>query len=185
VDSTPSTIVLLSELEAKRLAKALQEDFTLAGDAIQRIRTNLLALEEGEGWRALGYASMRECMAQEFGGRENWLYKQLKAAKIELILSLPAGALPETHARAYGRVAKDPAAVQAVHASAVQQAAPLAPTAADVRQAAAVWHDRSVPKGSQGRKGVGAQGKFADVAANPTRKSSERACPTCGRPYDR
>lgn len=68
---------------------------------IENIRRNLIELYEREGWKALGYASWRECVIREFGQSEAYLYRQLAAARIEANLSPTGeiGKLPERQVR--------------------------------------------------------------------------------------
>jgi site-specific DNA-methyltransferase (adenine-specific) len=67
-------------------------------------RRLLLDLYEREGWRALGYASWRECVVAEFHQSQAYLYYQLDAARIERQISTivetgDAPQLPEFHLR--------------------------------------------------------------------------------------
>ena len=71
---------------------------------LKNTRTLLFDLYEREGWRALGYASWRECVTAEFKQHQSYLYRQLEAAKAERnILSVVDHALmseiPESHLR--------------------------------------------------------------------------------------
>lgn len=50
---------------------------------INNIRALLLDFHDREGWKALGYASWRECVTAEFGQSKTHLYRQLEAARIE------------------------------------------------------------------------------------------------------
>ncbi len=64
-------------------------------------RTLLLALYEGEGWRALGYDSWRACVTAEFSQSQATLYRQLTAAQVERNVShtdKSAARLPLLHA---------------------------------------------------------------------------------------
>jgi hypothetical protein len=67
--------MVISEARAMQLCKRIRQNMTDA-------RNDLLELHEGEGWRALGYASWRECVTTEFGQHEVTLYRQLKAAEV-------------------------------------------------------------------------------------------------------
>jgi modification methylase len=69
-------------------------------------RQLLLDLYEREGWRALGYASWRECVTVEFQQSQAHLYRQLEAAQLQRELAAqisPAGeilpSLAERHLR--------------------------------------------------------------------------------------
>lgn len=64
-------------------------------------RARLLELYERRGWAALGYASWRECASTEFDQSENYLYRELEAAKVESRI-LPMGkigTIPERQLR--------------------------------------------------------------------------------------
>lgn len=67
--------MMIGEGRAMQLCKRIRQNMTDA-------RNDLLELYDGEGWRALGYASWRECVANEFGQHEVTLYRQLKAAEV-------------------------------------------------------------------------------------------------------
>lgn len=69
------------------------------------VRRLLLAMDERKGWKALGYDSMHKCLQCEFQDAQvsvNYLYRELKAAKIEKVL-LPigksVGSIPESQLR--------------------------------------------------------------------------------------
>lgn len=66
----------MTVFEARECVKKINEN-------IQNTRVLLLELYEREGWRALGYTSWRSCVVAEFKDKENYLYKQLAAAKTE------------------------------------------------------------------------------------------------------
>lgn len=53
----------------------------------QKIRALLLDLDERKGWKALGYKSLRQCMMAEFGKSQSQLYRELKAGKVQKIIS--------------------------------------------------------------------------------------------------
>lgn len=63
------------------------------------IRRDLWRLEQAEGWRALGYDSLRACMVAEFGQGQAGLYRELQVARIEVRVSsaLEIGAIPARH----------------------------------------------------------------------------------------
>lgn len=76
---------------------------------LESARALLLRLYEGEGWTALGYNSWRQCVLEEFGTSESQLYRELSAARIEAMASLPIGSVPESHVRAVREIYKDEA----------------------------------------------------------------------------
>lgn len=67
--------MMIGEARAMQLCKRIRQNMTDA-------RNDLLELYEGEGWRALGYASWRECVTAEFGEHRSTLYRQLEAAQV-------------------------------------------------------------------------------------------------------
>ncbi len=78
-------------------------------DSMDDARAALLDLYEREGWRALGYASWRECVTAEFQQSQSYLYRELTAARIEREFS-PKGEmtpLPERHARELAPLSAD------------------------------------------------------------------------------
>lgn len=70
-------------------------------DHLRKARAQILELYEREGWKALGYASWRECVTAEFEQSQSQLYRQLAAAFVERVISPNGeiGTLPESHAR--------------------------------------------------------------------------------------
>jgi hypothetical protein len=97
---TTSIQRLLTKSEAQRLVTEIN-----CGAA--DVRAKLLLLHDGEGWRALGYKTWKECVEGEFVFGRQYAYRQLAAAQIEQRLS-PIGdtgnhgsqlILPESHAR--------------------------------------------------------------------------------------
>lgn len=83
----------LSEQEARCLVEEIKSHLDSA-------RVLLLRLYEGTGWLVLGYDSWRQCVLSEFGRSESQLYRELSAARIEAMTSLPIGSFPESHVRA-------------------------------------------------------------------------------------
>lgn len=67
---------MMTEEEARKRVVAIN-----AG--MNNIRMLLLDFHDREGWKALGYASWRECVTAEFGQSKTHLYRQLEAARIE------------------------------------------------------------------------------------------------------
>jgi len=68
---------------------------------MNNIRSLVLNLYEGEGWKALGYKSWRECVMVEFKTGQSHIYRMLDAAKTERNIS-PMGEnqeIPERHLR--------------------------------------------------------------------------------------
>lgn len=69
---------------------------------LEGARKWLLALYEGRGWQALGYASWRACAAAEFGQSQAYLYRLLKAAEVERDVSPVGEIVPERALRPLG-----------------------------------------------------------------------------------
>jgi hypothetical protein len=84
--------VLMSRAEAQRCVDRIKSHLDSA-------REELLRLYDGEGWRALGYASWRACVTAEFGQSQTELYRQLQAARIERVVSPNGkpGEIPASH----------------------------------------------------------------------------------------
>lgn len=74
------------------------------------IRSLILDLYEREGWSALGYQSWRECVTAEFKQGENYLYKQLEAARAErnIICTNVQNQIPEGQLRPLTKLNNDP-----------------------------------------------------------------------------
>jgi hypothetical protein len=67
---------------------------------LDNIRKELVDLHEREGWRALGHASLRECLQREFSNSTAYLYRQLNSGLLENRLSLgEVGSHKESHLR--------------------------------------------------------------------------------------
>jgi phage N-6-adenine-methyltransferase len=94
------TTKLLNWQEAQELVEQINEHFNSA-------RALILELYEGEGWKALGYASWRECVSDEFEQSQAHLYRQLTAAKIEREISPigEIGQIPESQLRPLTKLA--------------------------------------------------------------------------------
>ena len=73
-----TTTVLMTKDEARECVNAI---IRCLNDA----RELVLDLYEREGWRALGYASWRECVTAEFPQySQSYLYRQLEAGSCSL-----------------------------------------------------------------------------------------------------
>src|SRR5262245_26130997 len=75
-DTVFTPIVLMTTDEARTIVNRIKA-------RLDEARRDLLDLYEREGWRALGYATWRDCAAAEFGQSTATLYRQLEAAEIE------------------------------------------------------------------------------------------------------
>ncbi|TVQ41946.1 MAG: hypothetical protein EA365_16270 [Gloeocapsa sp. DLM2.Bin57] len=78
---------LMTMQEAKRCIHEIKRH-------AQKIRELLLDLDERKGWEALGYKSLRQCIVAEFGKSQSQLYRELKAGKVQKIIS-PMGEISE------------------------------------------------------------------------------------------
>jgi hypothetical protein len=99
----------MSEAEARECINRLRRALTDA-------RTYALALQEREGWRALGYSSLKECFINELGSSWQHGYRLIAAAEVDANLSeySPTGEsfqIPTQHTR---QLAKLPAPKQIV-----------------------------------------------------------------------
>lgn len=75
------------------------------------IRSALLRMEEGRGWKALGFSNWRDWAAAEFDEKKTWAYQTLTAGRIEREISANAengyvaiGTIPESHLRPLARL---------------------------------------------------------------------------------
>ena len=88
-------------------AMTLEEARTCITEINKNLRNTrglLLDLYEREGWKALGYASWRDCVTTEFKQHQSYLYRQLEAAKTEknilpILHNSPIDEIPESHLR--------------------------------------------------------------------------------------
>lgn len=76
-------VPMMTEAEARACVAAINGHMNSA-------RALLLDLYDRRGWKALGYASWRECAVAEFEQGQSQLYRELQAAQIERHIS-PAG----------------------------------------------------------------------------------------------
>ena len=70
-----SLIILMTANEARAIVETIK-------DSVDRVGKLLLDLYNREGWRALGYASWRECAKAEFAGCERRFYQLLNAEQV-------------------------------------------------------------------------------------------------------
>lgn len=76
IDVEPINITPMSAEEARVAVEEIKGN-------LESLRRKLLELERREGWKALGYASWRECAVAEFGHSVGYVYKLLTAAQVE------------------------------------------------------------------------------------------------------
>lgn len=106
---TQAIAIQMSREEAQVLVKEIRADVHSLGEKILR-------LKDGRGWKALGYASWRECVAAEFKQSQSQLYRLLHAVEVNQALqsadsSLPQ--LPERHVRELNKLASTQDKVEA------------------------------------------------------------------------
>lgn len=138
-------------------------------------RLSVLDLHERRGWRALGYANWRECVAAEFGQSQSYLYRLLTAAQVERDLFSPAGEtadpkkppIPEGVLRPLGKIT-GAGQRQEVWKAAEAVAAPARPTGPLVARIAGL--------AGRAERGLSAD-KLADIVRQEeeARKARERA----------
>jgi len=92
-----AVVVMMTPQEAEEVCGRIDRNMVEA-------RNLLLELHDREGWKALGFASWRECVVARFAQHQSYLYRQLQAGQLEQELDLPIGTLPESHARALVKV---------------------------------------------------------------------------------
>ncbi len=138
----PAAAPSLTQDEARELVTKINR-------GVKEIRALLIQLDEGQGYIALGYNSMRDCALGEFQQHPSYVFRQLEAAKVDRRLS-PNGdtQLPETHARELSAVPADRQAE--VYAEARRRAGDKPLTADAIRETAAAlgvgrekWGDRA------------------------------------------
>lgn len=72
---SPVELLSISREHAVAICDKIRDNMTAA-------RNLLVELYDGQGWKALGYMSWRECVATEFGQHQRMLYRELEAAKV-------------------------------------------------------------------------------------------------------
>lgn len=90
----------LDKAEARKLADAIKVNVSLGWNAIRQARQDVLRLEAGRGWEALGYTSWADCVQKEFGWSRRSSYDVIKAAKVEAKLlceNRNCGEIPTSH----------------------------------------------------------------------------------------
>lgn len=119
---------LMSEPEARSCVQVINV-------GIANIRRQVLDLHDREGWRALGYASWRQCVAAEFEQSQAHLYRVLNAGLLEAKVSPigEIGSIPEGQLRELAPLRDDPEMMREVWQQ-VQQEHGENVTAAKVRE---------------------------------------------------
>jgi hypothetical protein len=93
--SSARATVLMTAEEARACCDKITMHLVVA-------RNLIMDLYAREGWRALGYASWRECVTTEFGRHQSTLYRQLQAAQVEqnLFATCETETIPDSVLRA-------------------------------------------------------------------------------------
>lgn len=99
----------LTAPEAEALVFAIKGESELYRKTAAEIRRMVTILYKGEGWKALGYKSWRQCVISEFDeSSQAELYRALTAGKVEAELIEggldPNTVLPEGHLLALGKL---------------------------------------------------------------------------------
>jgi len=136
---------LMSITEAREITERIRRGATL-------LRDLLLQVYEREGWRALGYASMREYMLKEFPElSDGSLYRELQAGRTEKNV-LPMGSTPinERVLRpiANNEYIEQPEAQREIWQDAVAKSNGRKPTARAVQTAKENYEQRAKIKGT-------------------------------------
>jgi hypothetical protein len=130
----------MSEREARACVTRIRS-------GIEGVRKAVLELHEGEGWRALGHGSWRECVVKEFPNSERHLYRQLEAAQVERRLTHGSKEPVELNERQARELAKLPAEKQPeAWARAVESAPDGKVTAKHVAEVVEELKPRKQPK---------------------------------------
>ena len=106
---------------------------------INSIGQKLLQLYEGDGWKALGYSSWRECGQVEFGFKQSHVYRLLDAAEVERNISPNGGNLQIAERQARPLVSLPPDAQREVWQVAVETAPGGKVTAAHVQATVEIY----------------------------------------------
>lgn len=118
---------------------------------LNNIRQLVFDLHDREGWSALGYASLKECVRKEFKQAERYIYYQYRAAEIEMNVSdctmVQLGAIPERQLRPLAKI-KNPEQRREAWHKAVATAPDGKVTAAHVNKVVremTVGQEKSIP----------------------------------------
>ncbi len=121
--------IVISKMTFKEARQCADEIKT----GINSIGQKLLQLYEGDGWKALGYSSWRECGQVEFGFKQSHIYRLLDAAEVERNISPNGEKLQIAESQARPLVSLPPEAQREVWQAAVETAPGGRVTAAHVQ----------------------------------------------------
>ena len=124
-----STTVLMSVEEATDCLAFIRDTVTDINRAITQGRSQLLTFDEGEGWRVLGYDSLRACLSTELGVGQSQAYRLLTAAKVERRISEVSPGGKNASTKVLNVVAQLPEDIQAKVFVAAEKAGPVTPQA--------------------------------------------------------
>jgi hypothetical protein len=92
--------IIMNELSENIMSvQEARECITRINSNLIDTRTLILDLYERQGWKALGYKNWRECAVTEFNQSQQYLYRQLEAAKAEKNISPIGEKIPESQLR--------------------------------------------------------------------------------------
>lgn len=85
-------VTMMTRHEAEQATQEIKDKFV-------NIRAKLIEIEDREGYKALGYPSMRSYLLTEFDLGKSQLYRELQAGRIEREIMSPIGENRESHMR--------------------------------------------------------------------------------------
>jgi hypothetical protein len=153
-DGTTALVAILDIEGAKIIIRKIKGH-------VNDVRGLVYQFDVGEGWRALGYGSLRACLQDQLSGHcsESYLYRQLDAAKVERNLGglLPKGkTVPERVLRPlHGLKPKQQCIVWKSACRATKREAPKKeiPTSTAIEEAIAKLSGKSSPQPAAKRTG--------------------------------
>lgn len=153
----------MERLDAERLCQEIEyHQQKLIDYYTVNIRSRLIKLRDGKGYKALGYESMHQLCEHRFKESKSEFYRQLEAAEVEQSMGLPVGTLKTSHA---APLRKLPESDRKAVFDAVQ--AEGKPTEAKLRAAAVQRLDADLPPRSALFE---LYSQYGTVTPTPTRK---------------
>lgn len=101
-------ITVMDAGEARECVAGIRADMENAAFSIASARRRVLDLDRRQGWRALGYDTLRDCLKAELAKSQAHVYRQLAAARVEEALGLPFGSQPEGRIRDLAQLEGEP-----------------------------------------------------------------------------
>lgn len=91
--------VSMDRNDAERLCQELEFHYQkLVQYYSDNIRSRLIRLRDGKGYKSLGYESMNQLCQERFQESKSEIYRQLEAGDVEQSMDLPLGTLPTSQA---------------------------------------------------------------------------------------